>query len=78
MKTERTLTIVIGWIVAYFGSRFLPLPHSISTLLIGIGLTVWGCYLWTQIKNRHWAFMFWGIISPVGLLGISLLKNKSK
>jgi hypothetical protein len=73
----RTGLVWTGMIVARIGN-FLPNEIlSIVVLLIGTIITVWGCYLWTQLKNRHWAFMFWGILAPIGLLGISLLKDKS-
>lgn len=45
--------------------------------IISLWLTLWGCYMWTNMKNRHRAFMLWGLFSPIGLLGIALLKDKS-
>ena len=44
---------------------------------IAVLMTLAGCYIWAKLKNRHWAFLFWGILSPIGLLGISLLHDKS-
>jgi hypothetical protein len=45
------------------------------TLAMAFNMT--GCYIWTKLKNRSWAFMFWGLLTSIGLLGISLLQNKS-
>lgn len=33
--------------------------------------------LWSLMKKRSWPFMFLGLLSPIGLLSISLLKDKS-
>ena len=43
----------------------------------GVVLVMIGCYRWTKEKNRHWVFMLWGLIAPIGLLGIALLRDKT-
>jgi hypothetical protein len=73
----RTASIVVGLIVAYLSYFYASLSYGGLILFVGIGLTLWGCYLWTSLKNRHWLFMLWGLLSPIGLLGIALLKDKS-
>jgi hypothetical protein len=75
-KTSVSLVIIIGVILAYT-SRFLPLILGLAVLILGIGFVLFGCYHWTKIKNRYWAYMFWGLLAPIRLLGISLLKDKS-
>ena len=77
MEKLRTALVLIGWIVAYGGNLFLDYPANLITIVIGIGMSIYGCYLWTKLKNRHWVFSLWGIITPVGLLGVSLLKDKT-
>ena len=72
----RTFLIVIGLAVSFF-NRLLPMPYFIISLVAGMAFTLWGCYLWVKLKDRHIAFMFWGLLSPIGLLGISLLKDKT-
>lgn len=52
-------------------------PLYYGVLAIGLLVSLAGCYIWTRLKNRHWAFTFWGILTPIGLLGISLLKDRS-
>jgi len=69
----RTILIVLGMIVLAI-ARAIP---TILPFIVGLGLILWGCYLWTGLKNRHWAFMLWGLLSPIGLLGIALLADKS-
>lgn len=44
---------------------------------LALAFTMTGCYIWTRLKNRSWAFILWGLLTPIGLLGISLLKDKS-
>ena len=46
--------------------------------LLAIASVMTGCYIWTRLKNRHWAFMFWGIAAPIGLLGISLIEDRTE
>lgn len=70
---SRTTLIVIGLIIALISN----LTGWWPLWLVGITLTLIGCYQWTKLKNRHWAFMFWGLLAPIGLLGISLLHDKS-
>ena len=78
METQRTVFVILGWFIAYVGNFIFDFPINIITTIIGAGLSVYGCYLWTKIKNRHWAFCLWGILTPIGLLGISLLSDKSE
>jgi len=53
------------------------LPSYGFIFALAVALTMTGCYIWTRLKNRHWGFMFWGLLTPIGLLGISFLKNKT-
>jgi len=48
-----------------------------SALAVAVLMSLAGCYIWTRLKNRHWLFTFWGLLTPIGLLGISLLRDKS-
>lgn len=77
MEGQRTTFVLLGLIIGYAGNFIFSWPVNLITALIGIVLSVYGCYLWTKLKNRHTAFALWGILSPIGLLGISLLKDKS-
>lgn len=45
--------------------------------VLALAFSLTGCYIWTRLKNRHWAFTLWGLLTPIGLLGIALLKDKS-
>ena len=74
---RRTASIVVGLIVTYLSYFYASVSYGVLILFLGMGLTLWGCYLWTSLKNRHWLFMLWGLLSPIGLLGIAFLKDKS-
>lgn len=78
METQRTTFVWLGWLTAVIGNFILPYPAIFITLIAGLGMSVYGCYLWTKLKSRHSAFALWGILSPIGLLGVSLLKDKSE
>jgi hypothetical protein len=73
----RTASIVVGLIVTYLSYFYASVNYGVLILFLGVGLTLWGCYLWTSLKNRHWLFVLWGLLSPIGLIGIALLKDKS-
>lgn len=73
---NRDLLIFFGIALSIFG-RVIE-SWGLIFLIIGIILILTGCYLWTKMKNRHWAFMFWGLLTPIGLLGISLLRDKTR
>lgn len=63
-----------GAVVMIVGQRT---DYWVLGLFIGIAITMIGCMLWVQRKKRHLAFVLWGILAPIGFLGISLLKDKS-
>lgn len=73
--------VILGWASSGFIPTFRDLVQNDivrwSMFIISFIFIFSGCYIWTKLKKRHWAFMLWGILSPIGLLGISLLKDKS-
>ena len=78
----RTVMVLGGLVMTYVSSYYRVYVNTdywgVPLLaFLGICSTLWGCYLWTSMKNRHWLFMLWGLLSPIGLLGIALLKDKS-
>ena len=78
----RTVSILLGLVVTYVSYYYMSDANTNYRALpllgfLGICLTLVGCYLWTSMKNRHWLFVLWGLLSPIGLLGIALLKDKS-
>jgi len=73
---EPYITTIRG--VEYIMQDPLPIPGYYWFLFVlAATFTMIGCYIWTKLKNRHWAFTFWGLLTPIGLLGIALLKDKS-
>ena len=75
--TWRTVLVVIGLIGAYAANYLGNDTAVIACAVIAIAFLLSGAYIWTRLKNRHWAFMLWSLLAPIGLLGISLLKDKS-
>jgi len=68
----RTILIVVGIIMV---SIVGPVVSKV-VISIGLGLTVLGCYLWTRLKNRHWAFMLLGLVWPFALLVFCTMPHK--
>lgn len=66
------LGVLIAW-----GCQYIDGWLWLGLLIISLILSVYGCWLWRLRKNRHWAFCLWGLVAPVGFLGVSLLKDKS-
>jgi hypothetical protein len=62
-----------GWVYTY--QDFQDYGYFLYVMAFALSLS--GCYIWTRLKNRHWAFSLWGLLTPIGLLGIALLKDKS-
>ena len=75
--TLRTVLVVIGLVGAYVANYLGSGTAVIACVVIAIAFLLSGAYIWTRLKNRHWAFMLWSLLAPIGLLGISLLKDKS-
>jgi hypothetical protein len=77
-KAYRTAFIIIGVVLMNTFSFITYNNVSASIVLVAsLFFTLTGCYIWTKLKSRHWAFMFWGILAPIGLLGISLLEDRT-
>ncbi len=64
--------IIIGLALEIAGI-FIWVPLEVAGLI----LVLIGCYRWTKEKNRHWVFTLWGLLAPIGLLGIALLRDKT-
>lgn len=62
-----------GWIYTYQD----PLSYMWFLYVLAVACTLTGCYIWTRLKNRHWGFTLWGLLTPIGLLGIAFLKDKT-
>ena len=52
------------WIYTYQDFQ----PYGWFLYIIAFTFTLTGCYIWTQLKNRHWGFMFWGLLTPIDFL----------
>ena len=65
----------LGFLISGPGAR-LSGQYWLIPLIIGLMMSTFGCVLWAQRKNRHWAFGLWGLLAPVGFLGVALLKEK--
>jgi hypothetical protein len=64
-KGTRNFFIYTGIIAAFILNR-LPIDFALYIFLSIIALlfTLYGCLIWTRIKNRHCLFTLWGILAP--------------
>ena len=77
VKAIRTALVTMGIATAYLS---LLIPNDIlftAVFSAGLGLIVWGCYVWARLKGRHWAWMLFGLLAPIGLLALALLHDKN-
>lgn len=76
----KTLLVLVGLFLLWLlnsGILGYGEPSFWLLYILAMALTLTGCYVWTRLKNRHPAFALWGLLTPIGLLGIALLKNKT-
>lgn len=68
----------LGAVIMFVGGRLAYIfDYWSAILIIGLVITIIGCVLWVQRKHRHVAFALWGLLAPIGFLGIALLKDKT-
>ena len=72
----RTILLVAATAIGYLS--FLPSQLAVvySMLVVSVCLSVYGCYLWTKLKGRHWGWMAFGLLAPAGFIVLAMLKNK--
>ena len=69
--------IIAGLVVAY-SAIFVPSDFwSLALFVVGLGLVLWGSYLWAKLKGRSGAWMLLGFLAPVGLIGLLFLHEKA-
>lgn len=73
----RTVMVTVGLAVAY-SSLLLPSDFwALAMFVTGLGLVLWGCYLWAKLKGRSAAWMLLGFLAPAGLMGLLILPVKA-
>ena len=68
------LGVIIGWVGYFFAPTYGLL---LLALVIDLALAVWGCYIWAKAKGQSGVLALWGLLAPIGFLGVALVKNKS-
>ena len=69
-------TLIIGLMIAR-GLSYLAWPFTLL-FLIGLAIVLVVCFYWVSKKNRHWAWGLFGILAPIGLIPIIILKVRTK
>lgn len=75
--------VIVGILLNFYSNTLNSLGYiSWGTQLlfngIGAGFLLYGGYLWAKLKGWHWAWMFTMLIFPVGILVLSLLKDRKQ
>jgi len=73
---EKGLAIGASWlgvVVSYVGT----FTEIWFLSIFGFVVALIGTFFWAVSKKRHWAFGFWGILAPIGFLGVALLKDRN-
>ena len=75
----RPISLWVGAILTVIGSAAVEFGNTNGYVAseVGIVVALIGCYLWTREKNRAWGFALWGLLVPIGYLGIMFLKDKT-
>ncbi len=75
----RPILLWVGTIIGLAGSVALEIGNSNGAVgsVVGLIVTMIGCYLWTREKNRASIFALWGLLAPIGFLGIMFLRDKT-
>jgi hypothetical protein len=73
----RTVMVIVGMAVAYPYLLFSTAFWARDMFFSGMGLVVWGCYLWAKLKGRSAAWMLLGFFAPAGLVGLLILPVKA-
>lgn len=86
-RTQRTFFLILGFFLQVMGSVVIPEEGYLFTALDAIGLTLvlvgtffwfYGFYLWANLKGRHWANMFWGFLTWIGVIVLALMEDRSR
>ncbi len=67
---------VAGGILANIFMAFSP-GFGYMLLFGALILDVVGCYNWAKAKARSPWFCLWGVLAPIGFLGVALLSDRS-
>ena len=82
IRAQRTVFVVVGILLtiyeAFGETGYVSISWNMVLILewMGVGFLLYGGYLWTRIKNRHWVWMLTMLFFPVGIFVLSILKGK--
>lgn len=87
MKTtvKRTLSVLFGWLIWSFSVIVTNFSISVGIepplllyllWIVGLSLSIYGFYLWAELKGYSKAYMLMGIITPISILIFALMDNK--
>jgi hypothetical protein len=82
VNLTRRKGISIAWagaILGFIGQRLAPsIDILILIVTLALLISIVGCYFWAKGKGQSGWFSLWGILAPIGFLGVALLQDKSE
>ena len=81
-RTQRTVFVIVGILLTIYSALgevgYLSVSRNTMLILewVGMGFSLYGAYLWTRLKNRHWVWMLTMLFYPIGIFVLSILKGK--
>jgi hypothetical protein len=78
VRRVRTALVIGGTVIGYMSLLFTQDAVINSMLAVALCTSVFGCYLWAKIKGRHWIWMIFGLLAPIGFLMLAVLRDKNK
>jgi len=69
-----------GVIVMFATNRIIAyvFDYWLAILMFGLAITMIGSVIWVLSKKRHWLFSLFGLLAPLGFIGIGVLKDKNE
>jgi hypothetical protein len=78
VRRVRTALVIGGTVIGYASLLFTRDAVVNSMLAVALLTSVFGCYLWAKLKGRHWLWMIFGLLAPIGFLMLAVLRDKNK
>ncbi len=72
------LLVFALWLDTMLNTRPVFAMSLMLMYVVGWVCVFWGSCLWVRGKHRHWIFILWALLAPIGYLGMALLKDKTK
>jgi len=74
INADIVILLIAGHLIGRAG---VMLSDSLALLCAGIALNLWAAYIWVGLKNRNRFWCLLGLLCPIGIIPLALLRYKS-